>query len=336
MERFTATSYETAMQLAKDKFKNGFEIINTREIDLSNSGLSNEILFEITVSPNKNIPETIDMEKKPNFDLSPITSLIKNELSPVSELKMEIALLRQEVDLLSRRVNKLIHPDLENNERPIFDSLCEIGFEKPLALKFTRELSLLNKSQTTSIDFSNSFDKVFKNLIHPLSIKDGDAIVLFGQTKSGKSKATELIADELFNIGSVHIRKKIDLDEKIKDGITIIDSPAIRFDEMGAMQSLSKLADSYKKIYRVLVISASTGFEEMLHLVASFAPIKPNYILFTKFDETIRPGKLLNVLNETELQVCGLTNYSKNQIEFTTDCKSLFVEAIGKNLGFIN
>ena len=38
-----------------------------------------------------------------------------------------------------------------------FDSLCEIGFEKLLALKFTRELSLLSKSQTTSIDFSNSF-----------------------------------------------------------------------------------------------------------------------------------------------------------------------------------
>ncbi len=52
MERFTGTSYESAMQLAKDKFKNGFEVINTREIDLSNSGLSNESLFEITVTPN--------------------------------------------------------------------------------------------------------------------------------------------------------------------------------------------------------------------------------------------------------------------------------------------
>ena len=42
MEQFTATSYESAMKLAKTKFKNGFEVINTREIDLSNSGLSDE------------------------------------------------------------------------------------------------------------------------------------------------------------------------------------------------------------------------------------------------------------------------------------------------------
>ena len=47
MERFTATSYESAMKLAKTKFKNGFEVLNTREIDLSNSGLSDETLVEI-------------------------------------------------------------------------------------------------------------------------------------------------------------------------------------------------------------------------------------------------------------------------------------------------
>ena len=57
MERFTSTSYETAMKLAKTKFKNGFEVTNTREIDLSNSGLSNDRLVEITVTPIKNIPE---------------------------------------------------------------------------------------------------------------------------------------------------------------------------------------------------------------------------------------------------------------------------------------
>ena len=136
MERFTGTSYESAMQLAKDKFKNGFEVINTREIDLSNSGLSNESLFEITVTPNKSIPEPIEMEKLTDTNNSNLLKLIKKELEPAKELKMEILLLRQEIDLLSRRISNLIHPDLETKEIPIYDLLCEIGFEKPLALKF--------------------------------------------------------------------------------------------------------------------------------------------------------------------------------------------------------
>ena len=336
MKRFTATSYETAMQMAKDQFKNGFEIINSREINLSNSGMSNETLFELTVSPKQKIPETVEMNEDINQSFSQLLVSIKKELEPIKEFQMEVSLLRQEIDLLSQRVNKLIHPELNKVERPIYDELCELGFENPLALKFTRKLSVYDKHSATLDEVSKIFDSVFQKHIYPITIKDGDAIVLFGQTKSGKSKATELIADELFNIGSVHIRKKIDLEEKIKDGITIIDSPAIRFDEMGAMQSLSKLADSYKNIYRVLVISASTGYEEMLHLVASFAPVKPNFILFTKFDETILPGKLLSILNETGLKVCGLTNYSNNKIEYTNDCNKLFVHAISKNLGFIN
>jgi hypothetical protein len=336
MERFTATSYEMAMQLAKEKYENGFEVINTRQMNLSNSGLSDEMLFEITISPIKKIPEIIKMDDKTIPKFSELMSLIKQELKPIHDFQMEISLLRKEIDLLSRRVNKLIHPELDLNERPIYDALHEIGFENPLALRFTRELSYFDNNTITLQDITKSFDNIFQKLIQPISLKDGDAIVLFGQSNSGKSKASELIADELFNTSTVHIRKKIDLNEKNKDGITIIDSPSIRFDEMGAMQNLSKLVNSYKKISRVLVISASTGYEEMLHLIASFAPIKPNYILFTKFDETIQPGKLLNILNETGLKVCGLTYYSDNKIKYTNDSMTLFIQAISKNLGYIN
>ena len=200
------------MQMAKDQFKNGFEIINSREINLSNSGMSNETLFELSVSPKQKIPETIEMNEDINQSFSQLLASIKKELEPIKEFQMEVSLLRQEIDLLSQRVNKLIHPELNKVERPIYDGLCELGFENPLALKFTRELSIYGKNTITLDEVSKAFDSVFQNLIHPITIKDGDAIVLFGQTKSGKSKATELIADELFNIGSVHIRKKIDLE----------------------------------------------------------------------------------------------------------------------------
>jgi len=333
VERFTSTSYETAMKLAKTKFKNGFEVTNTREIDLSNSGLSNDRLVEITVTPIKNIPEIIEA-KENNFNLNnELIHIIKNELTPVKDLHMEISLLRQEIDLLSRRVSKLIQPELNENEQELFDSLSEIGFENPMALKFTRELSALKRNQFNLKNISNSFNKIFSKHISPLLIKNGDAIVLFGQTKSGKSKTSELIADELLNIASVHIRKEINLNEKIKDGITIIDSPPIKLNEMGAMKSLSQLADSFKHIHRVLVLSASTGFEEMLHLVASFAPIKPDYIIFTKFDETVMLGKLLTVLNESRLKICGITSYTDGEIEFSTQIQNHFVNAISKQLG---
>ena len=35
MERFTSTSYKSAMKLAKTKFKKSFKVINTREIEFS-------------------------------------------------------------------------------------------------------------------------------------------------------------------------------------------------------------------------------------------------------------------------------------------------------------
>jgi flagellar biosynthesis GTPase FlhF len=333
VERFTSTSYESAMKLAKTKFKNGFEVSNTREINLSNSGLSNDKLVEITVTPIKNIPEIIEVKENILNLNNELIPLIKNELSPIKDLHMEISLLRQEIDLLSRKVNKLIQPELNENEQELFDSLSEIGFENPMALKFTRELSALKGNQFNLKNISNSFIHIFSKYISPLSIKNGDAIVLFGQTKSGKSKTSELIADELLNIGSVHIRKEININEKIKDGITIIDSPPIRLNEMGAMQNLSKLADSFKQIHRILVLSASTGFDEMLHLIASFAPIKPNFIIFTKFDETIMLGKLLTVLNESGLKVCGITTYSDGEIEFSTQSQNHFINSISKQLG---
>ena len=92
-------------------------------------------------------------------------------------------------------------------------------------------------------------------------------------------------------------------------------------------------ATSYESAMKLAKTKLKNGFEEMLHLVASFAPIKPNYLFFTKFDETIRPGKLLTVLNETGLKVCGLTTFKNGEIKFSTKCKSHFVKAISKHLG---
>ena len=335
MERFTGTSYESAIELAKNKLKNGFKIINKREINLSNSGLSNESLFEIIVSQDKNVPELTKMEKLTDIDYSIFLSLIKKELKPLNELKTDILLFRQEIDLLSKKIKNFIHPELETNEFPVYDLLCEIGFEKPLALKFTREISLSKNSSNNKEGLNIAFNKSFKHLFHTLSIQDNDAIVFFGQSKSGKSKVTELIADKLLKYHSINIIKELNLEKKVNNGITIIDSPSIRLNEMGVMKNLSKLTDSYQKIYRVLVVSATTGFEDMLHLVASFAPIKPSFIIFTKFDETTQPGKLISLLYETGLKAFGLTSFN-DTIEYTEDCQSLFVSTIEKNLGMYN
>ena len=165
MERFTATSYQSAMKLAKTKFKNGFEVINTREIDLSNSALSDETLVEITVSPMDKIPEVITVNDNSTKINNDIILLIKNELAPIRDFQMEFTLLRQEIDLLSRRVSKLILPDLNENERNIFDSLCEIGFDNPMVLKFTRELSGIGDNQLTIENISKSFNQIFSNFI---------------------------------------------------------------------------------------------------------------------------------------------------------------------------
>lgn len=334
MKRFTGTSYDSAIKLAGFEFKDGFEIISKREINLSKTGLSKESLFEITVIPREAQSKTI--KKYDNNLTNPnYFKLIKNELKDIKELKTEILLLRQEVNLLSKRINNLINPDINMVEVPNYNALIETGFEKPLALKFIREMSLLNIKPKKRNDLISPFNNRFKNLFIKLSINDGDNILIFGQPRSGKSELVKLIAKKISENHQIKIINELQKIEPHK-GITIIDAPEFRPNQEGMLKNLKKSSDSINETHRILVISSITGLEEMLHIVASFSPIKPNGIIFTRFDETILPGKLISVLNEANIKIYGLTNYKNKKVKFIENCEKLFINCIAKNFGLVS
>ena len=57
-----------------------------------------------------------------------------------------------------------------------------------------------------------------------------------------------------------------------------------------------------------LVLSATTKYEDLLGALRTFGRVSPNYLLFTKLDETASCGTILNVAAETENPISYVTS----------------------------
>jgi flagellar biosynthesis protein FlhF len=56
-----------------------------------------------------------------------------------------------------------------------------------------------------------------------------------------------------------------------------------------------------------LVLGASTKYSDLKNIVEKFSMVKINRLLFTKIDETIRLGNVLNVVNDFKIPVSYMT-----------------------------
>ena len=79
MERYTAPTYNEALKLAEASIRGKFDVVNSREIDLSSSGISDEKLIEITVETKKNLSPTInsEMSKLNSFEINLAVNIAK-------------------------------------------------------------------------------------------------------------------------------------------------------------------------------------------------------------------------------------------------------------------
>ena len=134
MERYTAPTYNEALKLAEASIRGKFDVVNSREIDLSSSGISDEKLIEITVETKKNLSPTInsEMSKLNSFEINNLKTLIHEELKPINNMKLELGLLREEVDLLSRRIEQLLVPEMDEEFKRIYNILSGLGMEQHL------------------------------------------------------------------------------------------------------------------------------------------------------------------------------------------------------------
>ena len=85
------------------------------------------------------------------------------------------------------------------------------------------------------------------------------------------------------------------------------------------LQELRAFMEAAKPDYTILVISATTQFNDQRKILTEFQPLATNLII-TKLDETISSGSILNLLDFTSLPVAYITNGQNvpNDIEAAT------------------
>jgi flagellar biosynthesis protein FlhF len=177
----------------------------------------------------------------------------------------------------------------------------------------------------------------------PLRLKkDGPLIVAFvGPTGSGKTttlaklsahcainknKKVSIIAADTYRIAAIEQIKifadivKVNLEvvftpEEIpgaleacrNSDIVFVDTAGRSQRNSGHLNELKDMMNALNPDEIHLVLGASTKYSDLKNIVEKFSMVKINRLLFTKIDETIRLGNVLNVVNDFRIPVSYMT-----------------------------
>lgn len=178
--------------------------------------------------------------------------------------------------------------------------------------------------------------------INPGSTKRNKAIALIGPTGSGKTTTIAKLAAELsivrkLRVGIISVDGyRIGALEQIKTyasimgiqcmaafsredlalamskmdnkDVILIDTAGYSHFDVQKMTELSDLILKGDDISTLLVLSATTSKEDMLEASKRYAVLKPSAYIFTKLDETCRPGVILDQIMDMRMPVAFLAN----------------------------
>lgn len=98
------------------------------------------------------------------------------------------------------------------------------------------------------------------------------------------------------------------LEHRNPNTLTLIDTPGIGFREISESSDLAALFSEIGTVDAHLVLSASTKYEDLRRMVASYRCFAPSKLLFTRIDETCHFGALVNASAETGLPISFLSH----------------------------
>lgn len=105
---------------------------------------------------------------------------------------------------------------------------------------------------------------------------------------------------------SRNVRNEID---KLSDmDVILVDMPGRSPLFPGYIQELQKHLSLIKPTDILLVLSVTSDLEDLYYSVGLYHTLKPTGIIFTKIDETTRPGKIISVMQEVDLPVSYISN----------------------------
>lgn len=115
--------------------------------------------------------------------------------------------------------------------------------------------------------------------------------------------------------------------------LILIDTPGHSHKDRAGMETLQTFLADQKDIDVHLVLSATTKSTDLNDIVDKFQPLSPNYLIFSKLDETSAYGPLFNQVVKTRMPVSFLTTGQNVPEDYEpASAETLADLLIGKNL----
>lgn len=288
--------------------------------------------YEPPKKKKKEYEENISKVEKDDFNLEEIAS--KFGLEKLEIVLKEISDIKKQLSELKNKSKDDIHTaDLPENIVSYFNALVKNGVDDLIAYKFLKKVEKrvstdFNRAQLNKLlvqllselipiekDYFSSLKQKVVAMIGPTGVGKTTTIAKIAATLSLKlQKKVALITIDTFRIGAVEqLRTYADIvdiplkvasnPEELKSQIAELSGfDYIFLDSMGRSQfddsqirELAKYMEVSPVITPVLVLSMSSNHAELYDTFDRYRLLKPEYLIFTKLDETRRFGPLLNL-----------------------------------------
>ena len=287
----------------------------------------------------KPLEEVIESKKK-EYSSDTSSTLTPEKLSIILQ---DISDIKKQVSDIRYNVGPGVSVDLPSRLKEIHLVLCKSGVDDVVSYRFLKDIEKLMSDNLSNIQLKNivmeSLAKMipietncFEKLKNKVTIFVGPTGVgktttvakLAAKLKLEQNKNVALITIDNYRIGAIEqlstyadivniplftastpsgLKSLIrDLNSKDYDHILIDSMGRSQFDsqELNAIKTFTKLSD---EMLVVLILSLSSNHAELGDTVERYSILNPEYLIFTKLDETRYFGTLLNVSIKRKLPI---------------------------------
>lgn len=306
-------------------------------------------------------PRPTQMENN-SFDnmISDILNRKPKELDREKEILQEIAELRKEISVLSKKTEHIsdvpaapVTPppapqpapahDFPEPYRSVREQMLDKGVQDDMAYALINQAFLLNEGRRDigADAVKAAIQKELGGMLQSYNFKYKNrrkkqrVVLLLGPTGAGKStiamklaahpnmfgnKKTTILSTDPYGPSEalkafarmhetdVYEEKDIDQTETIlqkykKSDVIIVDTPGKSPFAPNQLEKWEQYIKVLKPTDIFLVMSVGSDLKDLVLLCANYLLVKPNGIIFTKFDETTQPGKVFSILDVISLPV---------------------------------
>lgn len=183
----------------------------------------------------------------------------------------------------------------------------------------------------TGVGKTTTIAKLAARLV--LQKKKKAVLITMDRYRIGAIEQLHILAG-LIGIGFRFVGQVSDLAQAIEENkqrdYILIDTAGRGPKDMKAMDGLASFLKQSKSIECHLVMSASTKASDMRRIMHQFEVCKPDYLLFTKLDETSTPGPILNELVRTQKSFSYYTDGQKVPDDFHFVPKDRIIDIVLK------